>query len=573
VRGQIRVWFDVPVYLFLGAFVLGLAFTVTRDYPWTLVIPSTLIAGAVGLGVGSLVNPTLTNAFFTGAGYFVQSKVVTTIAEDQVLRRADFAGMRRTYRSLSGGNWRNALRKSVKVRHVLAVLGIVFLVLLPNIWWAVDASIPFELKSQYDKQLAALLPSFLRSPGYSASSNSPFYFGAFGYSIPKPTEYYPAAWRWLATQDTDRPAELRPAFLSWWDYGFEAVDRGVHPTVADNFQNGFALAGQFITAQNETEAISLLVIRLLEGDMKLHRPNFSPAVAATLSGAGLPVDVFQSVILHPADYISLVLSDPVRYGAWAQDMQPQNAEYVFLTHLLARQLDLAGAVSLYHSALYNSMFTRSCVGYAPADLGSNDTGIPGFDQALQAYPPAPAWNLTHFRVVYRSSYYNPFPDPANHTDAWRAMNYDEALRFQANITAGTLKGVVDLGTTTAVANGVVLLRYYDGAIVNGTVTAGSTPLPGVRITVTDELGTPHYLTTTDASGRYRAVVPFGDITITASSGSLTRTTLIGTRTLASAKVHVTVQQAMRSPVDANGDGVPDWLMTLALQATPADWHG
>src|SRR5207249_3103781 len=53
------------------------------DYPWTLVIPSTLIAGAVGLGVGSLVNPTLTNAFFTGAGYFVQSKVVTTIAEDQ----------------------------------------------------------------------------------------------------------------------------------------------------------------------------------------------------------------------------------------------------------------------------------------------------------------------------------------------------------------------------------------------------------------------------------------------------------------------------------------------------------
>src|SRR5947208_12893162 len=83
VRGQIRVWFDVPVYLFLGAFVLGLAFTVTRDYPWTLVIPSTLIAGAVGLGVGSLVNPTLTNAFFTGAGYFVQSKVVTTIAEDQ----------------------------------------------------------------------------------------------------------------------------------------------------------------------------------------------------------------------------------------------------------------------------------------------------------------------------------------------------------------------------------------------------------------------------------------------------------------------------------------------------------
>src|SRR5947208_5141449 len=89
--------------------------------------------------------------------------------------------------------------------------------------------------------------SVLRAAGYNPSISSPYYFRAFGYSLPKPTEYYPAAWRWLATQDTDRPAELRPAFLSWWDYGFEAVDRGVHPTVADNFQNGYALAGQFIT--------------------------------------------------------------------------------------------------------------------------------------------------------------------------------------------------------------------------------------------------------------------------------------------------------------------------------------
>src|SRR5207245_7648381 len=59
----------------------------------------------------------------------------------------------------------------------------------------------------------------------------------------------------------------------------------------------------------------------------------------------------------------------------------------------------------------------------------------------------------------------------------------------------------------------------------------------------------------------------------ASSGSVTRTPLRGTRTLAGAKVHVTLEQAMRSPVDANGDGVPDWLMTRDLQATPHDWHG
>lgn len=727
VRAQIRVWFDVPAYLFFAAFVLGLAFTVTRDYPWTLVIPSTLVAGAVGLGVGVLVNPTLANAFFTGAGYFVQTKVVTTIAEDQspgmsqmilsfglftfgvsllavayllwqvprrrepayslvviwafaaifmaitaarfifnaspafaisagyaidqVLVRADFRTMRRTYRSLAAGSWRNAVRKSVKPRHILAVLGLVFLVLLPNVWWAVDASIPFELKTRYDQQVANLLPSFLRSPGYNPSSGSPFYFGAFGYSIPKPTDYYPAAWQWFATQDTNTPPELRPAYLSWWDYGFEAVDRGAHPTVADNFQDGVAIAGQFITAQNETAGIALLSVRLLEGDFLTHRRDFRPAVKTVLQDAGLPIETIKSVFARPQDYIPIVLADPVTFGLWSPDLQTLNAQYIFLTTLLTRRLSEDRLVSLYHDvrgatgwdigyfavdarlfpisasntgifyapaklsdhrvlnlpdgrvlpfeffqilattnrgsnipiqfvapgdqiqsqtiqyqpAFYNSMFYRAYIGYSPKDLNSTDTGVPGFSQALQANPPVPAWNLTHWRVVYRTSYYNPFPDPANHTSAWQAMNYDQAQRMQTAIQAGTIKGVVDLSTQSTVANGVVFLRYYDGAIVNGTVYAGSTPLPHVWVTVTDELGTPHYVTQSDAQGHYSAIVPFGNVTLTASIGKLTPTALVGERSLASFTLPVTVDQAMRVPADANGDGVPDWMI-------PHDFH-
>jgi len=726
VRAQIRVWFDVPAYLFFAAFVLGLAFTVTRDYPWTLVIPSTLIAGAVGLGVGVLVNPTLASAFFTGAGYFVQTKVVTTIAEDQspgmsqmilsfglftfgmsllavaymlwqiprrrepayslvviwafaaifmaitaarfifnaspafaisaayaidqVLVRADFATMRRTYRSLAPGSWRNAVRKSVKPRHILAVVGIVFLVLLPNVWWAVDASIPFDLKSQYDAQVANLLPSFLR-PGYNPSSGAPFYFGAFGYSVPKATDYYPAAWQWFATQDTNTPPELRPAYLSWWDYGFEAVDRGAHPTVADNFQDGVAIAGQFITAQNETAGIALLTIRLLEGDFLTHHRDFRPGVKTALLGAGLPIETIKSVFARPQDYISIVLADPVTYGLWAADLQSLNAQYIFLTHLLTRQLNEDQVVSLYHDvrdatgwdigyfavdarlfpiqasntgifyapvklsdhrvlnlpdgrvlpfeffqvlattrsganipiqlvapgdqvtsqviqyqpAFYNSMFYRAYIGYSPKDLNSTDTGIPGISGALQSDPPVPAWNLTHWRVVYRTAYYNPFPDAGNHTSAFQAMNYDQAQRMQAAIRAGTIKGAVDLSTQAAVANGVVFLRYYDGAVVNGTVYAGSTPLPHVWVTVTDELGTPHGVTQTDAQGHYSAIVPFGNVTITASIGNLTRATLVGERSLASFTLPVTIDQAMRTPADANGDGVPDWIITHDFQ--------
>src|SRR3989475_425066 len=287
----------------------------------------------------------------TGARFIFDASpafaVTAGFAIDQVLVRADFATMRRTYRSLAAGSWRNAVRKSVKARHVLAVIGIVFLVLVPNVWWAVDASIPFDLKAQYDQQVANLLPTFLR-PGYNPSSGSPFYFGAFGYSIPKSTDYYPAAWQWFATQDTGTPPELRPAFLSWWDYGFEAVDRGDHPTVADNFQDGVALAGQFIPAQNGPAGIALLVARLLEGDFRLNRPNFRSAVTALLLNAGLPVDTLRSVFARPQDYIPVVLNDPITFGLWASDLQPLNAQYIFLTNLLTRRMGEEQLVTLYH---------------------------------------------------------------------------------------------------------------------------------------------------------------------------------------------------------------------------------
>src|SRR3989449_471391 len=141
------------------------------------------------------------------------------------------------------------------------------------------------------------------------------------------------------------------------------------------------------------------------------------------------------------------------------------------------------------------------------------------------------------------------------------MNFDQAQRMQSAIQAGTLKGVVDLSTQSTVANGVVFLRYYDGAVVSGTVYAGSTPLPHVWVTVTDELGTPHYVTQSDAQGHYSAIVPFGNVTITASIGNLTRTTLVGSRSLASVTLPVTIDQAMRAPADANGDGIPDWMIT------------
>src|SRR3989442_5319143 len=44
-------------------------------------------------------------------------------------------------------------------------------------------------------------------------------------------------------------------------------------------------------------------------------------------------------------------------------------------------------------------------------------------------------------------------------------------------------------------------------------------------------------------------------------GNLTRTTLVGARSLASVTLPVTIAQANRAPADAAGDAVPDWMST------------
>jgi len=728
---QWRVWFDVPAYLFGIAFVLGIVFSVTRDYPWTLVIPSVLVAGAVAVGVAVLVNPGLVQAFVSGAGYFIQTKVYETIAEAQApdvsqvmlafgwftfflsiggvgyllvqlprhqdasysliavwaavsifmtmsagrfifngapafavaaafaleefVRWADFGGLRRTYRSLADGSWRNAVRKSVKLRHVLVVLALAGLILLPNAWYATDAAIPYNTKRYYDQQVYNSLPAFLRAPNYGqlTQGGATFYFGAFGYSIPESTQYFPAAWQWFSTQDADVPLPDRPAFLSWWDYGFEAVDRGQHPTVADNFQNGVPFAAQFITAQDESQAVALLSIRLIEGDFTAHGRSFSPAVANALADFGLPPSEVLGAMQQPALLIPVIQANPQVYGLWDSEMSAANAMYIFLAHMFASSLNLDELAQLYHrirrdtatdigyflvdtrlfpasaantgifyapakladrrvaetsvgqvipvdfyqilaqTALgsipiqdvptgqqissteiryqrmfYESMFYRTYIGYTPTELnlsGDAAQGIPGFASSMIQYPPDPSWMLSHFRVVYRTAYYNPFTDAQNHTDAWRAVNYPDALRLQADIAAGRATGAVDTSSQAAVRNGLVIVRYYDGALVNGTVRSGGRPLAGIRITVQDEFGTPHYVTTTDPSGRYSAVVPFGNITLTASGGSVVATTQLGSTVLAKVSMTVSLAQALREPADLDGDGRPDWILRADME--------
>jgi len=571
----------------------------------------------------------------------------------------NFEGAARTFLSVHGGRF-GAFRKSVKIGHILGAPVIVLLIITPNVFYATDAAIPYESKKAYDQALYEATPEILRPPGYArvADGGGTFYLGAFGFSLPLEHDfrhYYPEAWDWLASQDADVTPGERPAFLSWWDYGFEAIDKGQHPSVADNFLDGYHLAGNFIAAQGEAEGIAYLTARLIEGDYR-KSPGLSGGMRTLLASHGLDADLISESIRDARPYFDDILADPIRYGKRDSDLQPTNAMYIIIkTNLLERlptadqqagfyrevreltgksiryfavdsrlfpsdgestgifyapiklsdhritQLkdgraiptDFFGITAVtnrgefpagsepadaqvsdlkidYKPMFYESMFYRSYVGFRPTQGGANaDDGIPGRSGSAQSLQPMPAWNLTHWRTVYYTSYFNPYPqaEANNHPEASVPVNYADGIEIQKRISAGTETGTVYLSPANAIGRGVVFVKYYDGAFVNGTVTVdGTTPLPGARVTVSDEIDIPHGGTFTDAQGRYSLLAPFGEVRVTASLGVPDGRTLIGSTILNQSTFTVSDAAAMRQGVDDDSDGVPDWLIHKDLQA-------
>jgi len=540
------------------------------------------------------------------------------------------------------------LKKVFKVKYVMAVLFVFMLVLLPNAWAAVDAGIPSEYKKQYDLQVYNAMPVVLRPSDYDSINGSVWYFGAFGFSLPLPKQYWPAAWSWFETQDTNLPVTERPAFLSWWDYGFEAIQAGDHPTVADNFQNGYQFAGNYITCTDEAQAVAMLVIRCIEYE---DLSDGSP-VAISLAQHGADVAAVRDILTNPANYVPVVLGSPEIYGNFSADLSPMNAKYVAARVQIA-EIGEQECASLYHeirsitesdvgyfaidsrlfpftatgynifyapaklsdhvideasnspvefyqiyavvinqygqqetvlvdevdpdtmtvidytivytSRFYETMLYRAFMGYGPYDIGYTEQGLPGISGSLASLPPMQGWNQTHFRMVYRTAYFNPFPEDqvANHTDAWIAISYDEALVLREKIANGEIIGVVDT-SAYGLAQAVVFVQYYDGAIIQGQVTTESgLPYPDIWVTVLDEYGIPHDYVKTDANGEYSVIAPFGDVEVIYSIGSLDKRLLMASE-LDRQSFYVTYDQAMRQT---------DYILDGDISITSANLKG
>jgi asparagine N-glycosylation enzyme membrane subunit Stt3 len=711
--------FDVPVYLFLAAMLFGGLFVISRDFPWTIVIPSVMGVVIVGVFAISIINPALGEAILSGQGYFVKSKLYSTIAEARAPVFSELAlsfGMVTFFMSLAGLVWAivkmpkrvnadyifivvwmgaaifmaisagrfmfNAapafavaaawvlviivdrldfnsvrkllvggsgspfqiLKKSIKLRHVVGALFLAFMVVVPNVYYSIDAGIPSETKQKYDLQIYNSLPSFMRQSNYDVNGTS-WYLGAFGYQLPLPGYYFPAAWTWFAQQDNESAPVDRPAFVAWWDYGFEAIQEGQHPTVADNFQNGYQLTGNALMAQSEGDAIAIFAFRLIQAAYE--HQDLRTKMDALFDKYGVSKAEMSDILTGPGQpLIDLVLSDSIIYGPMSSDLSDANARIVAgrvelskigidklvslygeicdetgwdISYFMvdSRMLPLAGSSTgifyapaklsdrrltdgstpmdfyevkavlsdgtvkslnelmstdtitdytiAYKDMFFDSMFYRAMVGYSPSDIGLDDSsGLPGWSSSMYSYSPMPGWNLTHFKMVYRTVYYNPWPtsEISQHSKDWTAMNVVDAVAISNEIDKGTANGYVDKSASSYYQAGAVFLKYYPGAMVSGTLkTQEGYPIPGVNVTVSDEFGIPHGITTTDANGSYSLVATAGNLTLTFSAGSSQNINLYGSSRFATISLNVTEDQAMRQPYDLDGNGILDYYIT------------
>ena len=179
----------------------------------------------------------------------------------------DYKQMLRNIRSAGGGI--HGIRRGIKFLHIFGILFIAFLVVLPNAFIAFDAAVP----NAFTKNRTSILKVDMFGEDHR---------GAFGLGVGK-EKYWADALDWLNDQDTHiEDTANRPAFISWWDYGFYEVALGDHPTVADNFQDGIPAAANFHTSTSEKEAVIVMSIRLLQGDQRVNNGNLGENVINVL---------------------------------------------------------------------------------------------------------------------------------------------------------------------------------------------------------------------------------------------------------------------------------------------------
>lgn len=165
------------------------------------------------------------------------------------------------------------MRKAVwRTPSFSAILLVMVMLLGQHATYGLDAAMPRSgAEQEMDQDIYNLMPDILRWDefGFSMLDSSPYggnwYLGSFGSGFND--QGWNRAYEWLAAQDSDVEYSERPAFVSWWDYGFQALNNGEHPSVSDNFQSGIPATGNMLLARSQEDLVSMFIWQLAEGDI------------------------------------------------------------------------------------------------------------------------------------------------------------------------------------------------------------------------------------------------------------------------------------------------------------------
>jgi len=463
-----------------------------------------------------------------------------------VVDKIDYKQMLRNIKSAGGGI--HGLRRGVKFLHIFGILFIAFLVIFPNVYLALDAAVPSTEKNTV---FGEDLP-----------------MGAYG--LPHGKEaYWIEAYTWLNNQDIDieNPAD-RPAYISWWDYGFYEVAVGGHPTVADNFQDGIPPASNFHTATSEQEAVAVWVVRLLEGNCKDSNGVVSEGVISVIE-SHLGVNDTKNITawiekpMGSPSYNAPIgeeydknLSTQYRVG----EQWVETAAYHDITDLLLDRLDDEGITRLYHDIQEATGYSIRYYGVEGYDkqifnifaflsdksllmvAGSGDYNPE--DDFVQVRYVTQNNNEMTFDELKELSTEDLRADPPVNTKAYYKDAYFDTMFYRTYI--GPSLGVSgsksepnyqlpcigmrhfypeylsDFSKYQYYSNkgAVVIAKYYEGARINGSVTFNNAPVSAEMViqknlTYYENFSIPidHDKVNVDGMGNFSLIAPAGEPTL------------------------------------------------------------
>ena len=507
----------------------------------------------------------------------------------------------------------SGLRRSFEMKRPLVALFIGLFIFLPNTFYGYDAGVPYEDKKEHDADIYNFLSyDFFRPEEFdygqrnnvtlypdgttgmytsNLSSNQLWYMGNTGPSFP--SDYWIEGLEWLAEQDTEKAPEDRPGFMAWWDYGFWAIDIGEHPTVADNFQFGYQIAGNFIASQSEHEAMSLLLYRILETEVNRDTGKFDSEVRAKILDGYLNeenVSAFEHIVSNPEDYI------PKNSDGSEKDINKRNAairagnpilmtmDITTVSDLLWEMEQLTGKSIRYFAAdtrmmAYGPKPGQTGILYAPISLAdynindfvevqytlSNGQTLP-VNEINELIKTNPTLTIESDVLVYKEKFLNSMFFRA--FVGWSATDIGRPIQDGIPGITGAVAqegkspapgwNMTHFKLVKSAGTQLRMLKYYDGATIQGTVaTPNGDPVANANVTVLDEYGIPHGSATTDKDGNYSVLSVAGNITLIVSFGDkisddekirkVSNNILTGTTADDLLKVNISEEAAMRVP--------------------------